>query len=59
MTILLENVQELLDQGVNKPSTSAYDSPAFFVPKPGGKNRLVIDYRKLNQNIEMCIRDSG
>ena len=37
MTILRENVQELLDQGVIKPSTSAYDSPAFFVPKPGGK----------------------
>ena len=37
MTILSENVQELLDQGVIKPSTSAYDSPAFLVPKPGGE----------------------
>ena len=53
MTILREKVQELLDQGVIEPSTSAYASPAFLVPKPGGKHRLVIDYRKLNQNIEV------
>ena len=37
MTILRENVQELLDQGVIETSTSADDSPAFLVPKPGGK----------------------
>ena len=53
MTILREKVQELLDQGVIEPSTSAYASPPFLVPKPGGKHRLVIDYRKLNQNIEV------
>ena len=53
MTILREKVQELLEQGVIEPSHSSYASPAFLVPKPGGKQRMVIDYRKLNSNIEV------
>ena len=53
MTILRERVQELLEQGVIEPSHSSYASRAFLVPKPGGKHRMVIDYRKLNSNIEV------
>ena len=48
-----DRVQELLEQGVIEPSHSSYASPAFLVPKPGGKHRMVIDYRKLNANIEV------
>ena len=36
-----------------EPSNSSYASPAFLVPKPGGRHRIVIDYRKLNANIEV------
>ena len=53
MAVLREKVQELLEQGVIEPSNSSYASPAFLVPKPGGKHRMVIDYRKLNANIEV------
>ena len=53
MVVLREKVQELLKQGVIEPSNSSYASPAFLVPKPGGKHRMVIDYRKLNANIEV------
>ena len=51
MAVLREKVQELLEQGVIEPSNSSYASPAFLVPKPRGKHRMVIDYRKLNADV--------
>jgi hypothetical protein len=53
MAILKEMIKELLENGVIEPSNSTYSSPAFLVPKPNGKSRMVIDYRKLNQKIEI------
>ena len=53
MNILREKVQELLDQGVFEPPRYSYASPEFLVPKPGGKHQMVVDYRKLNANIEV------
>lgn len=53
MANLRETVQELWEQWVIEPSASSYDSPVFLVPKPGGKQRLVIDYRKQNSNTEV------
>lgn len=53
MEALRQKVNELLEQGVIEPSTSSYASPAFLVPKPDGKNRFVIDYRKVNKVIEV------
>jgi hypothetical protein len=32
-------------------SYSQYSSPAFLVPKPGGGQRIVVDYRRLNKKI--------
>jgi uncharacterized protein YozE (UPF0346 family) len=44
-------VNELLEQGVIRPSKSPYASPAFLVPKSGGDFRLVVDYREVNAKI--------
>ena len=44
-------VNELLDQGVVKPSKSPYASPEFLVPKNSGGVRMVVDYRKVNAKI--------
>lgn len=46
-------VDKLLKQDVIEPSCSSYASPAFLVPKSNGKSRMVIDYRKLNQRLDI------
>lgn len=45
--IVKEFTDKLLEQKVIKPSDSAWSSPVVLVRKPG-KDRLCIDYRKLN-----------
>ena len=46
-------IDELLQAGVIVPITQPTEwiSPAFFVPKPSGKVRLVTDYKELNKCI--------
>jgi hypothetical protein len=44
-------VNELLEQGVVRPSKSQYASPTFLVPKSVGGFRMVVDYRKVNSKI--------
>jgi hypothetical protein len=44
-------VDELLEQGVVRPSKSPYASPAFLVPKSGGGYRMVVDNRKVNGKV--------
>lgn len=49
-----EQIQEMLDNGIIRPSKSPYSSPIWVVPKKmdaSGKRkvRVVIDYRKLNE----------
>ncbi|ORD99191.1 YI31B [Hepatospora eriocheir] len=41
-------VQELLDKGIIRKSSSTIVSPCFLIIKKTGDLRLVIDYRKLN-----------
>ncbi len=42
-------VEALLQAEIIKPSQSPYAAPAFVVPKADGSARMVIDYRRLNQ----------
>jgi hypothetical protein len=44
-------VNQLLEQGVVRPSKSPYVSPAFLVAKKDGGFQLVVDYRKINSKI--------
>ncbi|KAK8619690.1 hypothetical protein V6N13_135972 [Hibiscus sabdariffa] len=41
-------LQELLDRGFIRPSSSPWGAPVLFVKKKDGSLRLCIDYRKLN-----------
>lgn len=47
---LEKQVQKLLDMGWVQPSISPWASSILFAPKPGGKLRLCVDYRYLNEN---------
>ncbi|XP_051137549.1 uncharacterized protein LOC127255842 [Andrographis paniculata] len=42
-------LQELLDKGYIRPSTSPWGAPVLFVKKKDGSLRLCIDYRGLNK----------
>ena len=50
---LRTHVDDLLSKGVVTPSDSPYSSPAFLVPKKGGKTRMVIDYRSINKHLDL------
>ncbi|XP_036145590.1 uncharacterized protein LOC118646556 [Monomorium pharaonis] len=46
-----EHIQEWLQQGIIKPSTSEYASTMVLVRKGNDKTRLCIDYRTLNRKV--------
>ena len=52
--VIEKNIQNLLDQGLIRPSTSPWSSPVVLVPKKNGTMRMCVDYRKLNT---ITIRD--
>ena len=46
---LKSQLQDLLDKGFIRPSTSPWGAPVLFVRKKDGSLRLCIDYRQLNK----------
>ncbi|GJU02501.1 putative reverse transcriptase domain-containing protein [Tanacetum coccineum] len=49
MQELSNQLQELLDRGFIRPSTSPWGAPVLFVKKKDGSFRMCIDYRELNK----------
>ena len=43
-----DEIQQLIDRGMLVPSRSPWASPVLIVKKKDGSNRVVIDYRRLN-----------
>src|SRR4051812_25035519 len=46
---LKKEIDTALDKGFIRPSSSAWGAPSLFVKKSDGTNRLVQDYRPINQ----------
>ncbi|GKE02753.1 putative reverse transcriptase domain-containing protein [Tanacetum coccineum] len=49
MQELSDQLQELVDRGFIRPSTSPWRAPVLFVKKKDGSFRMCIDYRELNK----------
>ncbi|GJY09960.1 putative reverse transcriptase domain-containing protein [Tanacetum coccineum] len=49
MQELSDQLQELVDLGFIRPSTSPWGAPVLFVKKKDGSFRMCIDYRELNK----------
>nr|GFB19595.1 hypothetical protein [Tanacetum cinerariifolium] len=49
MKELAKQLQELLDKGFIRPSSSPWGAPVLFVKKKDGSFRMCIDYRELNK----------
>jgi hypothetical protein len=46
---LKKQIDELLEKGYIRPSTSPWEAPMLFVEKKDGTKRMCIDYRSLNE----------
>jgi hypothetical protein len=46
---LKKKMDELLEKGYIRPSTSPWAAPVLFVEKKDGTKRMCIDYRALNE----------
>ncbi|GBM06078.1 hypothetical protein AVEN_49453-1 [Araneus ventricosus] len=47
--LLRKEIEDLLEKDVIEECKSAYGAPVVLIPKPDGKTRLCIDYRKLHK----------
>lgn len=50
---LRDHITDLLDKGIIRESASEYSCPGFLVPKKGNKTRFVVNYKQLNNQIEL------
>jgi hypothetical protein len=46
---LKKQIEELLEKGFIRPSSSPWGSPVLFVNKKAGSRRMCVDYRSLNE----------
>jgi hypothetical protein len=46
---LKKQIEELLDKGFIRPSSSPWGAPVLFVDKKDGSRRMCVDYRSLNE----------
>ncbi|GFX77154.1 retrovirus-related Pol polyprotein from transposon 412 [Trichonephila clavipes] len=46
-----KHIEEWLEQGIIRPSSSEYASPIVLVKKMNGDSRLCVDYRQLNRKL--------
>jgi hypothetical protein len=46
---LKKQIDELLEKGYIRPTTSPWAAPVLFVEKKDGTKRMCIDYRALNE----------
>ena len=53
---LVNQIDDFIEKGWIELSTSGWSSPVLFIPKPNGKLRFCLDYRRLNTRTE---KDSG
>ena len=44
-----KQIEELLEKGYVRPSTSPWGAPVLFVKKKDGTMRMCVDYRALNE----------
>jgi hypothetical protein len=46
---LKKQIEELLEKGFIRPSSSPWGAPVLFVSKKDGSRRMCVDYRSLNE----------
>nr|GEU47712.1 putative polyprotein [Tanacetum cinerariifolium] len=57
MKELSEQLHELFDKGLIRPSSSPWGAPVLFVKKKDGSFKMCIDYRELNKLTQLRVRE--